>query len=335
MNPLFHPHLVNNSRGDPTLFIDIRFDRRAILFDLGEIANLQPRKILRVSHLFVSHTHMDHFIGFDRLLRVCLGREKVVTCFGPPRFIEHLEHHLAAYTWNLLENYPSSFDLVVFEVHPDFTFQKACFRSARAFAREDLPGGTLPQGILYDEAAFRIKAAFLDHKIPCLGFALEERFHINILETKLAEMGLPKGPWLLGLKKALWENETDDKPVVISGLQQSKPLRKEMKLGRLRRELVRISPGQKISYVVDTVLNPKTRPAIVDLIQGSDQCYIEAAFLEADLERAREKYHLTAEQAGRLAREGAVKEMIPCHFSPKYSRNFEALRQEALAAFQG
>jgi ribonuclease Z len=335
MNPLFHPHLVNDSQGDPTLFIDIRFDRRALFFDLGEIISLQPRKILRVSHLFITHTHMDHFIGFDHLLRICLGRDKVVHCFGPPRFIDHLEHRLSAYSWNLVKNYPSKFDLIAFEVHPDATFRKGCFRSSQAFARETLPGGVISRGILHEEEAFIIKAAFLDHKIPCLGFALEERFHINILEPKLTEMGLPKGSWLKELKKALWKDEADEKPIVISWRQGGEVMKRELKLGLLRERLVRITPGQKISYVVDTILNRKTHQAILDLIQGSDQLFIEAAFLEADLDRAREKFHLTAKQAGRLAREGGVKEIIPCHFSPKYSQNLEVLRKEALAAFRG
>lgn len=78
MRHLFEPRLVNDSFGDPGLYVDFRDERRALLFDLGDIAVLPPRKLLRVSHVFVSHTHMDHLIGFDRLSRVSVGRANAV-----------------------------------------------------------------------------------------------------------------------------------------------------------------------------------------------------------------------------------------------------------------
>ena len=75
MRPFLHPNLVNGRTGDPAVYIETLFEKQTVLFDLGDISNLPPRKIHRLDHVFVSHTHIDHFIGFDRLLRVLAGRE--------------------------------------------------------------------------------------------------------------------------------------------------------------------------------------------------------------------------------------------------------------------
>ena len=44
MRPLFHPSLVNGRYGDPAVYVETLFERRGLLFDLGEIASLPPRR---------------------------------------------------------------------------------------------------------------------------------------------------------------------------------------------------------------------------------------------------------------------------------------------------
>jgi ribonuclease Z len=90
MHALSKPWLVNDAFGDPGLYVDFCDERRALLFDLGDIARLMPRQLMRLSHMFVTHTHMDHFSGFDQLLRVMLGRKTGIVMFGGPAIPRYL-----------------------------------------------------------------------------------------------------------------------------------------------------------------------------------------------------------------------------------------------------
>ena len=49
LRSLFAPELVNDPFGDPGLYVTCKFERRALLFDLGDLEALSPRQLLKVS----------------------------------------------------------------------------------------------------------------------------------------------------------------------------------------------------------------------------------------------------------------------------------------------
>lgn len=335
MRPILHPQLINEPFGDPGVYLEFLFDKRALLFDLGDLRALSPRKLLRVSDAFVSHTHMDHFAGFDDLVRISLGRDTRLRVFGPAGFIDQIHHKLAAYTWNLVHKYRGDFAVEVGEVRPDWTLARALFRCRNAFRREELAAARLCDRVLLDEPGLRVRVARLDHGIPCLAFSVEEKQHVNVWKTRLEEMGLEVGPWLRELKQAVWEGRPDDTEFRVWWRENGTLREFHLPLGKLKAEIIRIVPGQKVSYVTDAAYNEMNAARIVALAQGSDILFIEAPFLHEDAAIAAEKRHLTAYQAGRLGRRAKVRKMVPFHFSPRYAGEEERLRQEAREAFYG
>ena len=67
--PLDLRALVNGSTGDPALLVDYPGRDDAILFDAGENCSLDSKILGDLRAVFLSHHHVDHFIGFDRIVR--------------------------------------------------------------------------------------------------------------------------------------------------------------------------------------------------------------------------------------------------------------------------
>jgi ribonuclease Z len=95
-------------------------------------------------------------------------------------------------------------------------------------------------------------------------------------------------------------------------------------LGVLR-DVVTVTPGQKIGYVTDAADTPANRQAIFDLVRGADLLFIEAAFAEADAGIAAERAHLTTRAAGEIARAAEARRVEPFHFSPRYQGEEERM----------
>lgn len=329
----FDPALVNDPFDDPGLYVDLIFEKRALLFDLGDLGRLAPRKLLRVSDVFVTHRHMDPFVGFDQFLRRTLGREKTVSVYGPPGMIDAVEHKLRAYSWNLIADFEESLTFRVTEMEADGRSTCAQFSGRRRFARGAEVARQCARGCLLEEPGFRVRATTLDHGLPVLAFALEERAQINIWREKVDAMGLAVGPWLSGFKDAILRGADEATPIPVAWREPGHAGPAALPLGRLKNEIMKITAGRKIVYVADCAFTDANCENVRSLAEGADILFIEAGFLHQDAAAAAARRHLTARQAGLIGRLAGVKRLAPFHFSPRYKGQGQLLEQEAREAF--
>ena len=85
MRPRFHPRLINGPFDDPGLYIPFLFENRAIIFDLGDTLPLPARDLLKISHAFITHTHVGLIfqkIGVDHDGILVIGQQPASLGYG-------------------------------------------------------------------------------------------------------------------------------------------------------------------------------------------------------------------------------------------------------------
>ncbi len=150
-------------------------------------------------------------------------------------------------------------------------------------ASEDAPE------VAHQVGPWTLSTAPLDHRVPAVGYRLVEDDGLRMLPQRLAAAGVA-GP-------------------DVGVLQREGALR-----GVRLAEVSERRPGQRVAFVMDT------RPcAGAELLaEGADLLVCEATFLHRDARLADDYRHLTARQAGRLAREADVRRLVLVHFSQRY-----------------
>jgi ribonuclease Z len=328
LRTVFLPSLLNGLSGDPGLWVDLLDEGRSVLLDLGELSHLPSRKLLRVERVLVTHTHVDHFIGFDHLLRLALGRDRPLTVTGPPGFLQQVRGKISAYTWNLIHEYPVQ--LVAEEVDGEVVRAERYTGPGR-MEPEPLPDRPF-SGVLHAERLFTFHAAMLDHGIPVLGAALRETEHLSVDADRLRKLGLAPGAWLRDLKHSVRRKEPDEDEVRVDLPEGAARM---FRRGELAAEILRRGPGQRIAYLTDLACTPENLERGAELARDADLLVCEAAFLHEDAALARERMHLTARQAGELARAAGAKRLAPFHLSPRYQGREGEILAEAAEAFGG
>lgn len=325
MRPTFLARLVNGPLFDPVVLVRLLNLKTSLLFDCGRVEGIANRDILRVDAVFISHTHMDHFLGFDHVLRTVLHRQRPLAVYGPEGIRDRVISRLHSYTWNLTEEYP--LEIVIHEVSENgISLCRACARDGF----RPSPQGTVPRTSRTIAACGRysVEASVLDHNgIPCLGFVLQEPFHVNIRADAVRGGGYLGGAWIGDFKGRLMEGRTDEAVTVPT---EAGPVRR--RVGELAGELATVSPGQKIAFITDVCASDENIRRIVEIARGVDTLFIEAYYLHERQAQAAAKGHLTAAQAGMIARMARARKVVPMHVSPRHHDRLEEVVSELEAA---
>ncbi|MDP4596885.1 MAG: ribonuclease Z [Crocinitomicaceae bacterium] len=258
----------------------VNCNERHILIDCGEGTQQQLRKyglkLQKIQFILISHLHGDHFFGLPGLLSTMhlLGRNKKLSIYGPPGLEALISAMLAA------GGHPLQFDLTFHTIQPGAS------------------------QIIYEDRLIEIYAYALKHRVPTLGYRINEK------------------PKLLNLDKAAISAAgilIEDLPKLKAGIS----IERNGKKYNYKNYTLPAQPVYSYAYCSDT----KPSPSYLEAINEVDLLYHEATFNQQHLERAKSTFHSTAQQAAQQAVLANCKYLLLGHFSSRYDDALQHLTE--------
>jgi ribonuclease Z len=165
-------------------------------------------------------------------------------------------------------------------------------------------------GIIFEDKMLTVETILLNHRIPCLGFIFREKERpFSIDKEQAAFYGVP-------LSQMMSVKNGNDAVLEDGTIVPNHRITK----GRQK--------ARSYAFCSDTRFDDRVIAAVKDV----DLLYHEATFMHELLERAKQTYHTTALEAGRVARLAKVSKLIIGHFSVRYM-DLNPLLNEARTEF--
>jgi ribonuclease Z len=178
------------------------------------------------------------------------------------------------------------------------------------FRRESPPAPiyfyrTIPDEILFQGRKFTVRAFPVSHRgRECYGYIFEEDSRRPFLAEKAEALGVPHGP---------------ERRQLVAGESIVTPAGRIVAPDEVLGEEIR---GTKVVITGDLARTDD----IHDAVQDADALVIESTYLDRDADIARQVGHITAREAGELARSCNVKFLFLTHVSRRY-REFEVISE--------
>jgi ribonuclease Z len=318
---LFHslePYFLGGLLDDPLLLVRVRPAGRSLLFDCGQLHHLAKRTLRSIDAVFITHAHMDHFMGLDHLVRHTHVAPRPLDLFGPPGIATRVAHKLAGYDWNLAEEWWRT--VHVHEIHED-RIEHHRFAGSRGFRGERLGSEHRHGGTIYTSPFVTVAAQLYDHGIPVLAFRLTEQETFSIDPSALAAAGLVPGPWLRELKGRWRRGELGQAPLPVTGTAENGVYGQTVTDDAdLFRRLRSDRPAASLGYVTDIGFTAANRERLEQSLADLSLLCCECTFLSADKAKARASHHLCSSDVNVLAAALRPRVLLPMHLSKAYVR---------------
>jgi len=165
-------------------------------------------------------------------------------------------------------------------------------------------------GKFFETKDFYLKAEKMEHGIPCYAYSFVKKGQLRIDKKKLERAKILSGPHLQNLKEG--------KDIIYEGKKYKS------------KDLTFQDSDLKVSFVLDTRENNK----IVSFVKDSDLFVCEASYADDLKDQAKEHLHMTAKQAGDLAKKAKVKQLVLTHISQRYEKAPHIILDEAKKSFK-
>ncbi len=321
----FEPTFFAGLLDDPLLWLRVRPWGRSLLIDCGQLQHLAKRVVRSIDAVFVSHAHMDHFMGMDNLVRQIHVAPRTVAIYGPPGLAARLVHKLAGYDWNLCEEHWCTLRLT--EIHPEH-LEDFEFRGADGFVCRPVGSRSRGDGVIFANRYLQVRAALCDHLLPVLTLRLEEVPGFAVDRQRLEAAGLAPGPWLQELKRLFTQGKLAGTTLAVPVSGKGAEAAGQRDAAELYRRIAAQREPASIGYLTDVGFTAENRATIRQLLTGVTLLVCECSFLVAEREKARASWHLCSSDLNRLLKELRPQFVLPMHLSKGYLRRTAQLYQE-------
>lgn len=307
---------MNGQEGDAAVNLAVLQQRETILFDCGNLSQVSLKDLLKIKLVCISHTHIDHFFGFDHLIRANIPHFRTVEVVGPKNISTHVSSKLKGYLWNLLE--PNQVNFRAFEIDSELNtcsvfmisntnrFEPVLESKINYHASQPLPLAGFPK--------ISVQALSLDHGTQVLGFRVSKTGHYSLDVDAAKELGFTPGPWVSKVQEFLQAGEDLSSSQSVRIGEVDVPFKTLVKAFKM-------TLAESVVYVTDIGFSKENVNKLVEAFGPTSLLICEANYQAKDHKKAFSKYHLTTRQAALLSKSLNATQLVGFHFSAIYKEN--------------